>query len=174
MPVYFVQAGEAGPVKIGFAADVLRRLPELQVNSPFRLRALGQIKGDRLIERGLHIRFAGVRVSGEWFSPSPELLALIATAQPFPSRNGAVPFSRPSGRQWTVDEIIEAAGGVGKLATLIGVSHSSVCDWKRVERIPSRRAIAISKRLGIPLHEIRPDFWPEPELREPPSSEVAA
>jgi DNA-binding transcriptional regulator YdaS (Cro superfamily) len=62
----------------------------------------------------------------------------------------------------TVDEIISAAGGVGKLAGLLGVSHSSVCDWRRADRIPVERAIAISDALDIPRHEIRPDIWPEP------------
>jgi len=64
----------------------------------------------------------------------------------------------------TVDDIIYVAGGVGQLARLVGVSHSSVCDWRRAARIPVERAMAIHERLAIPLHEIRPDVWrPEPE-----------
>jgi DNA-binding transcriptional regulator YdaS (Cro superfamily) len=59
----------------------------------------------------------------------------------------------------SVDEIIEKAGGVGKLAEILGVSHSSVCDWRRSERVPVQRAIAIHETLGIPLHKIRPDVW---------------
>lgn len=59
----------------------------------------------------------------------------------------------------TVDEIIRAGGGVSKLAELLGVSHSSVCDWKRVERVPVERALAIHEKLAIPLSEIRPDVW---------------
>ena len=62
-------------------------------------------------------------------------------------------------RRMTVDEIAAKAGGVTRLAELIGVSHSSVCDWKRVERVPVERALAIHEKLSIPLHEIRPDVW---------------
>ena len=65
----------------------------------------------------------------------------------------------------TVDDIVSAAGGVSELARLLGVSHSSVCDWKRIGRVPVERALAIHDQLQIPLHEIRPDVWraPSPE-----------
>lgn len=59
----------------------------------------------------------------------------------------------------TVDEIIELAGGVGKLAELLGVSHSAVCDYRRWDRIPVARARTIHEKLGVPLHEIRGDVW---------------
>lgn len=59
----------------------------------------------------------------------------------------------------SVDEIIGKAGGVGDLAKLLGVSHSSVCDWRRSGRIPVARALLIHERLEIPLQEIRPDIW---------------
>lgn len=62
----------------------------------------------------------------------------------------------------TVDEIVEAAGSVGKLAALCGVSHSSVCDWRRRERIPVERALQINDKLDIPLYKLRPDIWSEP------------
>lgn len=62
----------------------------------------------------------------------------------------------------TVDEIISLAGSVGALARRLNVSHSSVCDWRRVDRIPVERALAIHETLKIPLHEIRPDVWRPP------------
>jgi DNA-binding transcriptional regulator YdaS (Cro superfamily) len=68
----------------------------------------------------------------------------------------------------TVDEIIAEAGSVADLARSLGVSHSSVCDWRRASRIPVKRALEIHERFGIALHEIRPDVW-----RAPPSSEAA-
>lgn len=60
----------------------------------------------------------------------------------------------------TVDDIILKAGGVGELAKLLGVSHSSVCDWRRAGRIPVPRALVINEKLSVPLREIRPDIWP--------------
>jgi len=72
----------------------------------------------------------------------------------------------------TIDEIITRAGGVGKLAHLLGVTHSSVCDWRRSGRIPVRRAKAANELLGLPLHEMRPDIWspPSPPPAVTPSS----
>lgn len=48
-----------------------------------------------------------------------------------------------------VHTLISTAGGVGKLATLLGVSHSTVCDWKRVGHIPGRRLPQVVAALGI-------------------------
>ncbi|HEY1300811.1 MAG TPA: YdaS family helix-turn-helix protein [Stellaceae bacterium] len=60
----------------------------------------------------------------------------------------------------TLDEIIEAAGGVVKLADIAGVDHSTVIFWRRKSgRVPVARAILIADRLGIPRCEIRPDIW---------------
>jgi hypothetical protein len=58
-----------------------------------------------------------------------------------------------------VDEIIARAGGVMKLAEIAGADHSTVCGWRRKEKIPVGRALIIHEKLLIALHEIRPDVW---------------
>lgn len=64
----------------------------------------------------------------------------------------------------TLDELIAAAGGVNRLAEAAGVDRTSVAgSWRRTGRVPVQRARAISMEFGIPLHEIRPDIWPEGE-----------
>ena len=47
MPVYFIQAGEDGPIKIGYAANVQRRIAALRTACPTELRELGYIDGDQ-------------------------------------------------------------------------------------------------------------------------------
>lgn len=47
MPVYFVQAGEAGPVKIGWATDPRARIADLQTGHYEPLRLIRIIEGDR-------------------------------------------------------------------------------------------------------------------------------
>ena len=60
----------------------------------------------------------------------------------------------------TIDEIIAAAGGVGNLAVIAGVRHPTIsASWRRTGRIPVERARLIHEKMGIPLHEIRPDVW---------------
>jgi len=48
-----------------------------------------------------------------------------------------------------VQDLIDKAGGVGKLAALCKVSHSTVCDWNRANALPGHRLPRISAALGI-------------------------
>lgn len=78
--VYFVQAGPAGFIKIGVTVDIGARLNSIQVGCPDEVTLLGGIYDRRAyrIERALHDRFDEHRHRGEWFRPSPDLLAFIA------------------------------------------------------------------------------------------------
>ncbi|MEA2495755.1 MAG: hypothetical protein QOJ29_3666 [Thermoleophilaceae bacterium] len=72
--VYFVAAGDDGPIKVGFTRGVLsRRLADLQVVSPVRLRALYAIHGGRDRERRIHVELHEHRLHGEWFEREPVL-----------------------------------------------------------------------------------------------------
>lgn len=66
--VYYVQAEVGGPIKIGSAANVERRLIGLQNGSPLLLKLIGVEPGGRLRERELHIKLHYWRLHGEWFS----------------------------------------------------------------------------------------------------------
>lgn len=68
MPIYCVQAGTGGPVKIGVASDVRRRVTNLQSANHARLVLLAAFAGGREEECALHKRFATLRVRGEWFA----------------------------------------------------------------------------------------------------------
>jgi hypothetical protein len=75
--IYFLRAGPDGPVKIGRARDVARRVRTLQTGSAVQLLLLGVIPGVAKLERQLHHRWRRCRIRGEWFTPSPELLTHI-------------------------------------------------------------------------------------------------
>lgn len=76
--VYFVQAGESGPIKIGFTEKSLsNRIRSLQTGCPEVIRVLGTISGQRETELKLHSRFKQHRKQGEWFDPHPEILEYI-------------------------------------------------------------------------------------------------
>lgn len=77
--VYFIQGDNSGAVKIGITTDLDRRLRELQVATAETLAVIGQVPGGREMERELHERFKDQRLTGEWFVPSGDLLAYIAT-----------------------------------------------------------------------------------------------
>jgi hypothetical protein len=83
--IYFIEAVGVGHIKIGFTDgdDALVRLATLQTGSPVPLRLLGTIPGTMEDETNLHRQFAAANVTGEWFKPIPDLLAMIpASAAP--------------------------------------------------------------------------------------------
>lgn len=67
MLVYFVAAGEDGPIKIGRAKHPRKRLCELQVGCPEPLSLLGVMTGGEAEERAIHLELACYRVRGEWY-----------------------------------------------------------------------------------------------------------
>lgn len=75
--VYFIQAGDGGPIKIGLAADVQSRLRSLQTSHHAKLALLATAAGGSKVERAYHKQFADHRHEGEWFSPHPDILAEI-------------------------------------------------------------------------------------------------
>jgi hypothetical protein len=82
--VYFVQAGEGGPIKIGFSNHLKKRLENFEVCSPYELKVLYVLPGGSADEGDLHRRFAMFqivlpdgRVKKEWFQPADELLQFI-------------------------------------------------------------------------------------------------
>lgn len=77
--VYFIQsASGSGPIKIGKARDVTRRLASLQTGNHDKLHVIGVIEnGGGDLERSLHEQFAKYRLHGEWFSPADELIEYI-------------------------------------------------------------------------------------------------
>lgn len=76
--VYFIRAGENGSIKIGHTRNFSKRFKDLISMSPVALHTLGVIEGNRAMEQALHGMFAPDRLHGEWFRPSPRLLAWIA------------------------------------------------------------------------------------------------
>ena len=68
--VYFVQAGDDGPVKIGFSRAPAQRVADLQTSNPAPLRLLATIPGCLVSEAMLHREFGEHRIRGEWFHPA--------------------------------------------------------------------------------------------------------
>lgn len=77
--IYFVQEGDAGPVKIGWTRQgLVARLAQIQNGNPRPLRLIGVALADQAAEKDLHGHFAELHLHGEWFRPEPSLLAFVA------------------------------------------------------------------------------------------------
>lgn len=87
--VYFIQpADELKPVKIGLTRNLTRRLEELQVGNPYKLKVKLSIKFEsskeaERIEKLLHNQAEQdhLRLSGEWFLITKPFKTLIESAE---------------------------------------------------------------------------------------------
>ncbi|HCX66930.1 GIY-YIG nuclease family protein [Parvibaculum sp.] len=73
--VYFI--GDEEFVKIGYTTSLEARFKALRTSSPRPLKVHHVLFGGRDDERELHQRFSHLRVEGEWFCLSGELLKFI-------------------------------------------------------------------------------------------------
>jgi hypothetical protein len=80
--VYFIQGNKTRLVKIGQTTNLTKRLRALQAHSPDQLYVLATIP-DEKADAPYHLRFRESWAGhGEWFNPSPELMAFIKTLTP--------------------------------------------------------------------------------------------
>jgi len=78
MSIYFIQAGENGPIKIGFTnGDGKTRMAQLQTGNNKKLKLLFIYTGGTVTEKELHWFHRYHRVRGEWFNNVPEIHAEI-------------------------------------------------------------------------------------------------
>ena len=72
--VYFIQAGEGGPVKIGHTTrSVERRLSMLQTGNAVPLTVLRVCAAGRDEESAAHEHYKALRLRGEWFTYCPTM-----------------------------------------------------------------------------------------------------
>lgn len=74
--VYFI-GGVDGPIKIGKAKNVKSRLAGIQTGHPYKLDVIGTMLGRVGLESAIHQRFKHIRLNGEWFSRTEELVSFI-------------------------------------------------------------------------------------------------
>lgn len=103
MPVYLIQVGGNGPVKIGHTADPLKRLSSLQVAHHDELHLLETFKGDKGLEWQLHVLFDAYHLRGEWFQPA--VLPLIDRCRDVICQGGDALQALIDERPWEVEEI---------------------------------------------------------------------
>jgi hypothetical protein len=84
--LYFIQAGERGPIKIGHSYDVEARMSDMQTSNAAKLVLLGKFPFDdghaASYERKLHeYVFWDLRLNGEWFRCDSRILRLVREMQ---------------------------------------------------------------------------------------------
>lgn len=81
--IYFLNAAEAGVIKIGVTNDLDRRIGSITRMSPLPLELLLSVPGNHRTEAEFHERFSASRLHGEWFSTTDGvILEFIRTYVP--------------------------------------------------------------------------------------------
>jgi len=89
--IYFIQDSTTLAIKIGHAkSDIDGRRRQLQTGNPSPLVVVWCMAGDEGTEYRLHRQFAADRLSGEWFRPSPALLAWLMSEATLYGRHSAI------------------------------------------------------------------------------------
>lgn len=151
--VYFVQAGDDGPVKIGLAKEPLRRVSSLQTGSPVPLRLRHVVPGDHALERALHRRFAEARVAGEWFGDDWTAIILtygggVERAAIDASDGGGSPPILTGSEFRSMKEIVELRAHVERM-TLAGLARDEIRRFARLTDDELGDQLAAMRATGI-------------------------
>lgn len=140
--IYFVRAGEDGPVKIGYATDFAKRVSSLQVGNHLPLKLIRQVDGPRPAERWYHQRFSDCHIAREWFHFHLDMLEVT-----HPTDLG---MRLDRGLSLAVSRI-----GFAGIAKACGIHISAVMRWTRV---PVDRCVDVMNASGVPGDVLRPDI----------------
>lgn len=102
--VYFIRAGDA--IKIGFSQSPNARKNELQTGNPEKLQILAIVPTSVLQEHEAHAQFDELRIRGEWFQATPELLQYIEKMKPPPPGPGPMPSDSRRFKSWADAECV--------------------------------------------------------------------
>jgi len=75
--IYFLTAGEGGPIKIGKTKDIINRISVLQTGNHVELILLRLSRGNRNDEKMWHEKYDYLKIRGEWFAPDENILKEI-------------------------------------------------------------------------------------------------
>lgn len=143
MAVYFARAEATTFVKIGYAANVDRRILHLQAGCPYRLKVVRVVEGDRLLEAAYHTLFADHRIDRDWFYWADAMHSAVAVVQRY------TPAPRdPSAFAGSFADLIGDMGGPTIVAGRMGVPAPVVFKYRQRNRIPAKHWPAF-QALGV-------------------------
>lgn len=126
MYIYFIRKEKGGPIKIGTTADPGQRLVAIQGANPDPLCIVGVAAGGRGAENRIHKVFAKDRLHGEWFQPTPRLLALVERLPSWDEVREGAKCPRIVSRTDTYRMLYQAGYSAQEIALYYGVSRQAI------------------------------------------------
>lgn len=134
--IYFIQAGKNGPIKIGFTQNSINdRLNSLQNATYEELELIGTCNGEIEDEKKIHSIFNSIKIRGEWFRPTEDLLNFIFEKTKFPiDKDYEIPKNgiklndilNEIERNYIKKALILTNQNISKTAKLLGISFRSM------------------------------------------------
>ncbi len=122
--VYAIGDGE-GRVKIGWSADPIRRLSQINTNCPQSVGLLGVIEATKEQEAEAHNLLAPWRVSGEWFfleGPVQKFIEMLPRPVPRIVLRGSYKHSTHPLSRWLTENCMTTS----EFAKLVGVTQGMI------------------------------------------------
>lgn len=79
--VYFIQAGDNGPIKIGTSSVPEMHIDRLQQGNHEELRLIAEIPGERSLEKKVRADLKAFELGRKWFHATDEVLNYIEKIQ---------------------------------------------------------------------------------------------
>lgn len=122
-------------IKIGFSEDPLRRLNKVASDAPFPCVLLGYWEGSRADELDVQTKFNAIRLHGEWFAATVELLGFVSSMSTMPATRPkvAAPVDQDDLDNWPaiIARILyRNRWRQSDLAKSVGVDSSNVSRWQ--------------------------------------------
>lgn len=84
--LYFIQAIDNGPIKIGISKDLEKKFLKIQKNSPIELKILHYATGNKFLKDYLLKKFKSYHSHNNWFLPNQEIIDFINEIKNQPSK----------------------------------------------------------------------------------------
>jgi len=81
--IYFIKAGNLNQIKIGYSKNPKARFYAINLSSPINLQLIKTIQGEKDNEKNIHKKFSHIKVKGEWFQQTKELMDFIENITDF-------------------------------------------------------------------------------------------
>lgn len=150
--IYFIENRQARTMKIGYAADPMRRLRQLQTANSNKLRLVAAVPGSLADEHRVRVRFVRFRVRGEWFRDTPELREYISACL---ASNHAIHGERSRGR------VLEAMTSSGALAPGERFPLPVGDEWPRYAQLAAQIEATVELYVGFPvdIYQLSEPWW---------------